>query len=164
MLDKKSNANASFILGISKAGGSQTCLVRVLWPIRFGKFCILYLNSVEIHQAHNAHQSIKSSEKSYSQEICWILFSLRFSKPTGSQTLFLPDTESLRTNFGIPDLTRTKDGKQPKLCGQGGCPWKLRDVCLETDTCCSGLKNMWLMETYVRLPLTGNSSNLKRVS
>lgn len=45
--------NASFKLGILKAGGSQTCLRRVLWPIRFGKFCILYLISMEIPQAHN---------------------------------------------------------------------------------------------------------------
>lgn len=92
MLGKKNNTDASFVLGISKAGGSQTCLIRVLWPIRFGKFCILYLISMEIPQAHNAHQNIKSFEKSYSQEICWILFSLSFSKPAGPQTLFLPDT------------------------------------------------------------------------
>lgn len=72
------------------------------------------------------------------QEICCILFSQGFSKPTRPETLSVFAWHLVTAS---EHTWESRLRENPGLCGQGEHSWKLRDTSLESEAWHSGLKN-----------------------
>lgn len=137
--------------GILTWGISGKGLGRVLRPIRLANSVFYIPSPWKFPKAHKAHQNIQSFETPPAKKPAGFYLAESFPNQLDHR-LSLPDTWSLGTLCGNPELQRTNCRDCLRPCGRRENFWGLRDVRLECHPYCSTVEKTLSMETRVQIP------------